>query len=274
MSAPTDADSGRPTGLVLDDYLHALADVRRQFGLPTPKFGLKKILTEPAANAALDTLLKEVSTRHGSNVFSKGRQLLAELGLDVYAEEIATPVDSWHRIRPDVLSNVLQRAIELALQTIVQLPTTYPKPVSVPKRLKATAKGLKRAAEKLEDALGCADVTSYMDLWDDVAGRVRLRSIPGELRWTIQALQMVAALKVKRVRRDSPNPQVTLAMYILGWLELATGSFNYEKFATLLRAAFFTARETPPKWTDRLSIEMLSKRRWRKKWARAISSKS
>jgi hypothetical protein len=65
-----------------------------------------------------------------------------------------------------------------------------------------------------------------------------------------------------------------MAMYVLGWVEVATGSPNYGSFTALIQAAFYAAGKSPPKWTDRLSLEMHHKRQWRKKWAQAILSKS
>lgn len=274
MSDSGDAGRAGSVGLVIDDYMHALADVRERFRLPTQKFGLRQIVAQPGAKAALDALLKETVARHGSNIFAKTHPLLAELGSEVYAEKITTAIYSGYRIRSDALEKVMQRAIEIGLQTIVQLPARHPKPISVPKRLKATAKGLKRTGERLDCVLGNADVTSCIGLWDDPAGQVRLRSAAAEIRWAAEALQTIAGLKLKRVRGDSPNPQVSTAMYILGWVEVATARPNYERLATLVHAAFSAAGKSPPKWADRLSIEMLLKRQRRKKWAQAISSKS
>lgn len=262
------------SGLVIDDYLNALADVRQQFKLPAQRFSLSQVAKQPGAQAALDALLKGAIAQHGSNIFARTHVLLADLGSEVYAEEINTAVYSGYRIRSEALVSVLQRVIQVGLETIVQLPARYPKPISIPKRLRATAKGLKRAAGKLDDVLGNADVTSYVRLWNDPVGQVRLRGVAAEIRWAVEALQTVAALKVKRIRMDSPNPQVSTAMYVLRWMEVATGSPNYERFTTLVQAAFSAAGKSLPKWTDRLSIEMHHKRRWRKRWAQAILSKS
>lgn len=259
------------SGLVIDDYLHALAYVRQQFKIPVQKFSLSQIAEQPGAQQALDALLKGIIARHGSKIFARTHPLLAELGSELHAEKISTTVYSGYRIRSEALERVLQKLIEVGLQTIVQLPARHPKPIAIPKRLKATAKGLKRAAGKLDDILGNAHFISYIGLWNDPAGKVRLRSVAAEIYWAVEALQIIAALKVKRVRIDSPNPQVSMAMYVLGWVEIATGSPNYERFTTLVQAAFSAAgRSRPPKWTNRLSTEMHHKRQWRKEWAQAI----
>jgi len=272
MSIPADTDRRGPGGLVLDDYLAVIADIRRRFGFSAPGFGLKQIKAEPGANGTLLAVLKKVSARYGTEIYSKRHPLLTELGKGIYGEEIITSGYSGYRIRPNLIAKTLQRAIEVGLQTIVQLPAKEAKPISVPKRLKATALALRRSAERLEAAFSDADIRRYIELWDDPVSWTRLQNVPSEVRWTVESLRTVATLKVKRVRMDSPNPQVSLTMYILGWVEAATGKPNYEEMTILIQAAFCAAGKSPPKWTNRLPIEMHLKRQWRRKWVRTISS--
>jgi hypothetical protein len=155
MSESADVGPDASGGLVIDDYLHALTDVRRRFKLPAQKFSLSQIAEQPGAKAALDALLKGAVARHRSNIFAKTHPLLAELGSQVHAEEITTTVYSGYRIRSKAVERVLQRVIEVGFCTIVQPPARHPKPISIPKRVKATAKGLKRAAEKLGPSRHC-----------------------------------------------------------------------------------------------------------------------
>lgn len=259
-------------GLVLDDCLSEIARVRSQFGLNAPTFGLRQIEAEPAAKTTIEAVVKDITARHRSDICSKPHPLLAEVGKDIYGEPVKTSVYSGTQIRPDSVSQTLRRVIEVGLQTIVQLPSKEAKPVSTPRRLKSLALALRRSAEKLDAALGSAEVRRYIELWGDPAGRARVLRMPGEIRWGGDALNAVAGLKVTKVRTDSPNPQISLTMYIIGWVEAAAGKPNYEKVATLVRAAFCAAGKSTPKWTDRLPIEMHFKRKWRKTWASIISS--
>jgi hypothetical protein len=40
--------------------------------------------------------------------------------------------------------------------------------------------------------------------------------------------------------------------------------------AQVIQAAFFAADKTPPKWVDRLGVEMHNKRRLRENWAKTV----
>jgi hypothetical protein len=58
-----------------------------------------------------------------------------------------------------------------------------------------------------------------------------------------------------------------------GWLEASTGTKQYAPLANLIAAAFAAASDKePPKWVDRLAIEMHRKVRRRRSWIRQISS--
>jgi hypothetical protein len=265
-------DGSGAGGLVLDDYLVAIADIRRHFGLPIAAFGLRQIQAEPVVKTTIKALLDDVIARHGSKIYSKPHPFLSELGNDIYGELIATSAYSGHQIRSGCIKKTLRRAIEVGLQTIVQLPSRHAKPPSVPRRLKSAALAVRRAAERMEFVISANQIRHYIDLWDDPASQARLLRLPGEIRWGADALNAVAALKLTRIRMDSPNPQTSLTMYLIGWMEAAAGSPNYERLATLVQAAFCAAGKSTPKWTHRLAIEMHLKRKWRKKWAQTISS--
>lgn len=152
------------------------------------------------------------------------------------------------------------------------MPTKEANRASVPKRLKSLAVTLSRSAEKLAALLYEADVRGRIDLWEDQAARAKLLGLPSEIRWSGDALKAVAKLKVRKIRVNSPNPQISFTMYLIGWIEAGTGKQHYENLTTLVQAAFYAARKPLPPWTERLAIEKHLHRKRRKKWAESISS--
>jgi hypothetical protein len=115
-------------GLVLDDVLWAIRDIRRQFKLPKPHFGLKQIEREAGARKALCEIIEATKERHGREICSKGQALLEELGPEIYAEEIKDSAFSGYwRLSPSHVGRALRRVFEIALQTLVQSPARDPK---------------------------------------------------------------------------------------------------------------------------------------------------
>lgn len=51
----------------------------------------------------------------------------------------------------------------------------------------------------------------------------------------------VAKLKVRKIRATSPHPQISFAMYLIGWIEAGTGKQHYQEITTLIQAAFHAA---------------------------------
>jgi len=92
-----------------------------------------------------------------------------------------------------------------------------------------------------------------------------------EIQWYASAFDAVSNLKVKRVATDTPNPQVSLALYFVRWIEAATGGKHYANVQTLLEGAFSGANRSTPKWVERMAIEAYSQRGRRKRRIRAIS---
>ena len=58
-------------GLVLDDYLQAIADMRRTFKLAKPGFDLSDVESQAAASAAINAIVKETFERHSPEIYSK-----------------------------------------------------------------------------------------------------------------------------------------------------------------------------------------------------------
>jgi len=257
-------------GLTLDDYLGAVSDVRRQFNLRKPAFGLKEVEAEPATKKALKTIINRTINQHGPNIYSKPHPLLAEAGEDIYSERISTSVYSGFRIRHEYLGQALRRAIELGLQTVVQLRRPDPKAASIQKRLRPLASALSKLAGKMGVAVRDAEVGNRIELWRGDGGR--LLRVPGEIQWGAEALNTIARVKVTTIRTDSPNPQVSVALYLGDWIKASTGRPHYGELATLVQAAFCAAGMRVPRWVDRLPIEMQLKKHWRKQWIESISS--
>ena len=134
----------------------------------------------------------------------------------------------------------------MGLQTIVQLPSREPKKlVPVPKRLRSLASMLTRSAEKLNIEIADAEVRGRIELWGDHASRGRLFKLASEMQWGIEALNALTELKVKKIRTDSPSPQISMTMYLIGWIEAATGNKHYGNVTTLVHAAFCAAGTRP-----------------------------
>lgn len=82
--------------LVLDDYLSAVADLRRRFQLASPTVGLVQIKAESVARQAMEAIINETTDRHGPDIYSKPHSLLAADGSAIYAEFVKTEAYSGH----------------------------------------------------------------------------------------------------------------------------------------------------------------------------------
>jgi hypothetical protein len=250
-------------GLTLDDFLVAVADVRRRFKMTTPTFGLREMELFPGADDALGQIIEGTISRHGTEIYSRPHPLLADAAY------------TGGRIHHARREQALQRAIEVCLQTVVQLPPRYPRPPSVPKRLKSLAATLTRLAGTATILFGEPEVRQRIEshFAGELKSRERLLGEVGEMQWCAETLNALSSLKVIKSRLGSPNPQISLAMYFVGWIEASTGSKYYRNLTTLFEAAFQAAKIAAPKWVDRLAVEVNSQRRWRKKWIGSITSR-
>jgi hypothetical protein len=261
-------------GLVLDDLLHAFASVRQQFELSEPNFGLKEIETYVGARKAIERIIKDTDERHGSEIYSKVHSLLAGQSMQIYSEWTNTPAYSGHKIHPDRVTQALRRMVEVGLQTLAQLPSRQPKSVAWPKRLKSVAAALSRLAQRAKVTVIEQEVLQRVNAYfaENPSDRARLTRIPDEIQWAAEVLDGMARLKAVKIRIDSSNPQVNLALYVVGWFEACTGRRQYENFKTIIAAAFHAAGKSTPRWVDRLEIEMHMKKKRRRGWIKTISS--
>jgi hypothetical protein len=262
------------SGLVLDDYLSAVADVRWRFKITTSHFTLHKMELYPGAKDAIKEIISGTIRRHGTDIYSKVHPLLAGAGENIYFDAVVTSTYAGSRIRPECREQTLRRAIEVGLQTVVQLPSRHPVTASVPRRLKSLSRAVSKLAETTGPAFSQDEVRQRICLYfgRDDGSRKRLLGEAEEMRWCAEALDDISRLRVTRFRLSSPSPQVSLAMYLIGWIEASTGSKYYRNLTTLLEAAFHAYKMSTPRWVDRLAIEMNSQRRWRRKWIGTISS--
>ena len=85
-----------------------------------------------------------------------------------------------------------------------------------------------------------------------------------EMQLAGTTLEAIARRRVKRYRLNSPNPQVSFAIYLANWIEASTGQPRYAILKTLIQAAFQAAGRVSPKWVERLEIEMHAHRKRRR----------
>jgi hypothetical protein len=267
------ASSNQHQGLVLEDYFHYMEETRSGFQLPAPEFGLKEIQAHAGTDAAIKRIIKDTADRHGAEVYSKPHPLLAETNSPMYSAYLKTAVYSGHRIHPQWVERALRRALEVGLQTIVQLPSHFPKPAYRLRQLKSLASALGRVGQKANAASAEAEVRERLKLHfqGNSANHVRFLRLGDELQWAAATLQSLTELKLVRIPMGSPNPQVRVALYTVRWFEACTRRKHYETFKTLTGAAFYTVGMQRPRWVDRLEVEAVLEARHRRNWVKRIS---
>jgi hypothetical protein len=152
------------------------------------------------------------------------------------------------------------------------LPSRQKKSAPAAKRLKSLLSALTRASDKLTSTIYDPEIRGRIDLHNDATARAKLSALPSEIRQAAEMLKAVAKLRVKKIRVNSPNPQISFAMYFIGWIEAGTGKQHYRELETLIQSAFHAAGKSVPSWAERLAIERHLHKQRRKKWARSIAS--
>ncbi len=249
-------------GLLLDDFVGVVDQLRREHGLPSASFSLDRVEKDcPWTKDIVANLILRTIKVNSDGIFAAEHPLLSKLGGEVSGPMGIPP----YRIPREAVDHNLRRVLEAALQTLTLLPNRDPLSEYPPKNMRALSLRLSKIAAKMASALTCADVYNRFSYED----QARLRRLPGELAWTADALKK-ALSTTRRMKTDSPNPQVRFALYLIAFLEGCTGRMDYRSATTLIRAAFTAAKKNPPKWIDRLAIEMHAKRKTRKAWGRRI----
>ncbi len=157
-------------------------------------------------------------------------------------------------------------------QTLTQLPRRDPKQDYSPRKLKSLATRFSKLGDEadslLHENLSLRRIQAYFEGERSETGKARLQRVAEELRWAGGTLNMaIMRTKVVRPTMNSPNPQIRLALYLVGWFEASTGREQYTTLERLVTAAFSAAGKEAPKWADRLAVEMHLHRERRRLWA-------
>jgi hypothetical protein len=248
------ASSKTSNGIVLDDYLHTVASVLRDFKLNIVAPNLSQIQSQPGARASADAIVSAFRSRCGSNICSTVHPLLGDEP-GIYGRKIRNDKASRRKIRTGRIETALRRTLELGLQAIVHLPARYKKAAPAAKRLKSLVSIMERLAAKLTSAIHEPEIRGRIDLVENATARTKLSALPLEIRQNAEVLRALAKLKVQRIRIDSPNPQISFTMYFIGWIEAGTAKQHYKELETLIHSAFSAAGKPVPRWADRLAIE-------------------
>ncbi len=259
-------DSGK--GLVLDDFLVGVREVRKEFGLSSETLPDDRLKLHAYAARALEALVAKIIKFQQPGIFVKaGYPLLAEFDRDIERKRISTPVYSGFQLDPSSAHNILSIVIDAALRTIVDLPERDQVPHGAQRRkLKSLGLRATKVAVDLESAVKNPALFRYF------------RPAAATILETARDLQAIGrglrAEPRKIVRRDGPSPQLNFALWFVGWIEAATGSQQYTAVQDLIDAAFQANRQDTPNWASRLAIEMHGKRVMRQKWAASITVKA
>jgi hypothetical protein len=180
-------------GLAFDDYLVAIGDVRKRFELATPRFGLPDMESHRVVQNAVETLVKGTITRHGNAIFTKPHPLIADMGDEIYSEQVRMAAYAGNRIDPAFREQSLRRLLELGLQSIAQLPSWYPARVPTQKQLSSLATALDKCAGRAEAAFSEEEARRRIELYfgEDHKSRQRLLAMVEELQWCSQSLSAV-----------------------------------------------------------------------------------
>jgi hypothetical protein len=131
------------------------------------------------------------------------------------------------------------------------------------------ASALSRLSEKVRVAACDGRIRAKLEL---LPGKPELWKLPWAMQNAAEILESVANLKVNKIRRASSNPQVRITLYLANWVKVCTGRPHYALLADLIEAAFQASVKKPPKWINRLEIEMNREIKCRAKWGQMLLS--
>jgi hypothetical protein len=263
-------------GLVLDDILTAIHDMRKTYHLSQPKFGLEQIEREAGAKSALEGIITNTLARHATEIYSKPDPLFAKVCDIRSCKRINKPrfYSGW-RIPPAHATEILRLLLERALQTIVQLPPKDPSLKDGTPELKLLALRCEKLAKEIDDVFKTRVVRNRISVYfrgSNSQGLDQLLRQADELRRTAETFRSILTkTDLVKQKADSPSPQVRFALYLIGWFEASTGKKQYAPFKTLLSAAYNASKMQIPAWVNRLEIEMHRRRARREIWFRSIS---
>lgn len=252
-------------GLLLDDFLGEIRYAPKYFGVHRRSLNSQRFAAYPGARRAMEKIIRATVEWQRGEVYAQSDSLLAKLGKGIYGDPLSKRPLRF-QIAPQFLEAVLQRVLQLGLETIVCLPQSDEKPYTA-KEFKASAKTLRKAAERVRATDRRAGVRERIGCLPQPASghKPELWTLAGEMLQAADMLEAAGKLKIRR-RTGSPNPQVRLALYVATFIEACTGQQHYARLKTLLAASFHSiGKDTVPKWVERLEVEMTLQRKCRAK---------
>jgi hypothetical protein len=245
--------------LVLDDFLAVIEEARSSLKMPSEELSLGSLGLSQKTSSAVTRLLKDTIELHQGQVFTMVNALLEPVGDDIYGEEIKTVFAPRHQVSPERQWDVLRRVLELGLQIVVALPSKDSAHLDR-KAQKSLVSALRKVSEKLRAAVRDDRLRGKLDL---LPAKPEFWKVPWALQEAAETLESAANLKVTRIRRGSPNPQIRYTLYLANWVKTCTGRPHYALLADLIEAAFQASGKKPPKWINRLEIEMTRQNKYR-----------
>jgi len=244
--------------LVLDDFLAVIEDARRWFEIAPAELSLDSLGLSQKTRSAVTRMLNDTIELHQGQVFTTVNPLLDHLGDDIYGEEIETVFAPRRQVSPERQRDVLCRVLELMLQIVVALPSKDSAHLDR-KAQKSLVSALRKLSEELHAAVRDDRLRGQLDL---LLAEPEFWKVSWALQDAAETLESAANLKMNRFRRGSPNPQIRCTLYLANWVKRCTGRPHYALLADLIEAAFQASGKKPPKWIDRLEIEMTRKNKY------------
>ena len=240
--------------LVLDDFLGKVQQARKSFEMRDAPLDWPALERNRATKRALEDLV-EAGAKHCASIWTNGSDLLDSFGDKLYADSIKQDEFSRRRIAPDFMRPVLRTTFQLGVDTAVRMPPKDPpQPVF---DLKALSSALVKLGEKFSAASRNEDVRERMNSLQNSGVMMQsLEDLAQAMAAMAGNLDAAAAIKFKRVRLGSPNPQVRFAMYLANWVTECAGRPHLPSLSRLFEAGFAARKRPAPLWIGRLEIEM------------------
>jgi hypothetical protein len=252
--------------LVIEDFLQNIMGARRAFRLSPAR--LKASLFEDrSAKAALSKLVSKALEYRTDGIYAM-HTIPPDLDDSVCEAPTDTDVGQMRKIRTEFERGVLGKTLEFGLETLVALPSREPWPYT-PKQMRSLSAALDKLAAKVRHAGSEFVVQRRLELLEPPARP--LQGLATDIERAASALRDSADLRVKKIRIESPNPQVSFALYLVRWIAASTGRPSYTPLSTLFEKTFLAAGKDPPKWIGRLDIEMAVHKKRRRAWGKSIT---
>jgi hypothetical protein len=261
------------TGLILDDYLNVMEEMRRRCSLPEPTFGLHAVQSYPRAEEAIQRIVSDTVRTWGAEIYTLRHPLLERLDEAIYDGSTTEPGLPRQHIHPDWINPVLRRVLEVGLQTIVQSPSRDAKSGSSRKRTQSLSAALRKSGQEVHALLATEEFRERVRFTgrDAHTSWTRLQQLGEDMEWGAALLDEAAVLQLRRIDSDISNPQVRLALYVSEWFKVCTGRKHYQILQILLTGAFYAADRNAPVWVERLQVEAhLRQQKW-VRWLKSVS---